>query len=51
MFLCRLLRFICEITQDTMDRQLKAWNDKWFPKEDSFKIDCKRKSNIPDFLR
>ncbi len=22
-----------EITQDTMDRQLKAWNDKWFPKE------------------
>ena len=40
-----------EITQDTMDRQLKAWNDKWFPKEDSDKIDCKRKSNIPDFLK
>lgn len=40
-----------EITQDTMDRQLKSWNDKWFPKENSDKTDSKGKSNIPDFLK
>ena len=39
-----------EITQDTMNRQLKAWNDKWFLKgEDENKN--KRGSDIPDFLR
>lgn len=38
-----------EISQDTMNRQLKAWNDRWFLKPNSEKnIDSKR--NIPDFL-
>ena len=38
-----------EISQDTMNRQLKAWNDRWFLKSNSEKnIDSKR--NIPDFL-
>lgn len=39
-----------EVTQDTMNRQLKAWNDKWFLNEkraDGIE-DTKRK--IPDFL-
>lgn len=40
-----------EITQDTMDRQLKSWNDKWFIKEDPNKINSKGKDNIPDFLK
>lgn len=40
-----------EITQDTMNRQLKSWNDKWFPKEGTDKNDRKEKSNIPDFLK
>ena len=37
-----------EVTQDTMNRQLKAWNDRWFLKDDS-KHDTK--SHLPDFLR
>lgn len=37
-----------EISQDTMDRQLKAWNDKWFIKSEP---DAEsKKNNIPDFL-
>ena len=38
-----------EISQDTLDRQLKAWNDKWFIKNEPAP-DIK-KNNIPDFLR
>lgn len=40
-----------EVTQDTMDRQLKAWNDKWFLKNDQ---DCSNKhanGNMPSFLK
>ncbi len=38
-----------EVSQDTMDRQLKAWNDKWFVKNDS---DTHiEENNMPDFLR
>lgn len=40
-----------EITQDTMDRQLKAWNEKWFPKQDLNNNDRTDKDNIPGFLR
>lgn len=40
-----------EISQDTMNRQLKAWNDKWFLKQDPGVTDDKGKSNIPGFLR
>ena len=40
-----------EITQDTMDRQLKAWNEKWFPKQDPNNNDRTEKDNIPGFLR
>lgn len=40
-----------EISQDTMNRQLKAWNDKWFLKSDFEKIDNKKKNNVPEFLR
>lgn len=40
-----------EITQDTMDRQLKAWNEKWFPKQDLKNNDKTNKDNIPGFLR
>lgn len=39
-----------EISQDTMSRQLKSWNEKWFLEGNP---DSNRtcKSNIPDFLR
>lgn len=40
-----------EITQDTMNRQLKAWNEKWFLKSDANSSDGKDKRNIPGFLR
>ncbi len=39
-----------EITQDSMNRQLKAWNDKWFLKDSSGKGTTK-KDNTPDFLK
>ena len=40
-----------EITQDTMNNQLKSWNDKWFLRDDSQAQNDTDKSNIPDFLR
>lgn len=40
-----------EITQDTMNRQLKAWNDKWFQKQDLNNNRSTDKGNIPGFLR
>lgn len=38
-----------EVSQDTMDRQLMAWNDKWFIK-DNLRAN-KTKNVVPDFLR
>ena len=40
-----------EITQDTMNRQLKAWNEKWFIRNDAQAENSRGKSNIPEFLR
>lgn len=39
-----------EVTQDTMNRQLKAWNEKWFLNESAEKCN-KEKDNIPGFLK
>lgn len=39
-----------EVTQDTMNRQLKVWNDKWFLKQNP-KSETKSNNNTPDFLR
>lgn len=40
-----------EITQDTMNRQLKSWNDKWFLKDKDNGKHAGGNSIIPDFLR
>ena len=40
-----------EISQDTMNRQLKAWNEKWFLRQDANTPGNKDKGNIPAFLR
>lgn len=40
-----------EISQETMNRQLKAWNDRWFFKENPDRSDNREKRNIPDFLK
>lgn len=39
-----------EISQDTMNRQLKSWNDKWFLKDNSGQNNAKSAGHIPDFL-
>lgn len=40
-----------EVTQDTMDKQLRLWNEKWFLKENN-KVDKSEKENtIPSFLK
>lgn len=39
-----------EISQDTMNRQLKSWNDKWFLKDGSGDSGTKGANNIPSFL-
>ncbi len=40
-----------EITQDTMNRQLKSWNKKWFLRNDTHAENARGESNIPEFLR
>ena len=39
-----------EISQDTMNRQLKSWNDKWFLKDNPIHRDATGAGNIPAFL-
>ena len=39
-----------EISQDTMNRQLRSWNDKWFLKDSSGPNSAKSAGNIPEFL-
>ena len=38
-----------EVTQDTMNRQLKAWNDRWFLKDDVTR--SRPHDNVPEFLK
>ncbi len=40
-----------EVSQDAINRQLRAWNDKWFLKQDSNTDSGKREGNIPGFLK
>lgn len=37
-----------EISQNTVDKHLKEWNEKWFPRE---MVNEAQKDNTPDFLR
>ena len=39
-----------EISQDTMNRQLKSWNDKWFLKDNPNHRDATGAGNVPAFL-
>ena len=40
-----------EVTQDTMDKQLRSWNEKWFLKETDNAIEKTNGSSIPSFLK
>lgn len=40
-----------EVTQDAMNKQLRAWNDKWFLNENKKDNEANDKKGIPDFLR
>ena len=39
-----------EISQDTVNRQLKSWNDKWLLKDDTDHRDHATMGRIPAFL-
>ena len=45
------IQIYIEITQDTMNRQLKSRNDKWFLNDNSHAVNSNAKSNIPEFLK
>ena len=40
-----------EVTQSTLDKHIKTWNEKWGPKPDSIVDKPKPYSTIPEFLR
>ena len=40
-----------EVTQEAMNKQLMAWNEKWFLEEKHKDVDNEKKKMIPDFLR
>ena len=40
-----------EISQNTVDRHLKEWNDKWFPSTTINEEEDTSKNEIPDFLK
>lgn len=39
-----------EISQNTVDKHLKEWNERWFSGSDNFEIKTIRDNEIPDFL-
>jgi integrase len=41
-----------EITQQTVDKHMKEWNDKWFPKEETeVEMPPNIQSSLPAFLQ
>lgn len=40
-----------EVTQETINKQLKTWNEKCFLKEKKTEYYDKKKEIVPDFLR
>lgn len=40
-----------EVTQDTIDKQLRSWNEKWFLKEGDTTDENRKENAIPSFLR
>lgn len=40
-----------EISQNTVDKHLKEWNEKWFPRNMAKEEEHTKKDNIPDFLK
>ena len=39
-----------EVTQDTMNNKLKAWNESWFLKDSADGSPLKQKDELPEFL-
>jgi site-specific recombinase XerD len=39
-----------EISQNTVDKHLREWNEKWFPQSAEENIEATPKNNLPDFL-
>jgi len=40
-----------EISQNTVDKHLKEWNEKWFPRNIANEEEHPKKDNTPDFLK
>jgi len=40
-----------DISQQTVDRSMKEWNNKWFPQNKTEPSLPQEKQNMPDFLR
>ena len=40
-----------EISQNTVDKHLKEWNEKWFPRNMANEEQPPKKDNIPTFLK
>lgn len=40
-----------EISQNTVDKHLKEWNEKWFPRNMENEEEHTKKDNVPDFLK
>ena len=45
-----MTQIYAELSQNTVDRHLKEWNEKWFPKVNQIDIQSLQKENIPSFL-
>ena len=39
-----------EVTQDTMNNKLKAWNESWFLNDSADESSLKQKDELPEFL-
>lgn len=39
-----------ELSQNTVDRHLKEWNEKWFPKDSVEREESSEKNKVPEFL-
>mgnify|MGYP000890050243 CR=1 FL=1 len=46
----QITQIYAELSQSTIDKHLKEWNEKWFPSSE-FKIKEDEKNEVPDFLK
>jgi len=40
-----------ELSQNTVDKYLKEWNEKWFFQDSGAKVEARKKNEMPQFLK